>query len=362
LTEQRRTIVWFEDCASAGVLEVGGKGAGLGELVGAGLAVPPGFAVTTSAHSAFLAANGLAERERELLAGMDADDITSVNRVSEEMAALTEAAAIPEKVECDMRAAYAELSARTEVQRLPVAVRSSARAEDLAGASFAGQLRTFLWVVGVDEVLEHVRRCWAGFSSPEALTYRRRAGLDQETLMGVCVQQMVDARVAGVMFTLNPINGDRSKIAIESSWGLGEALVAGEVNPDRFIVDKVTLDILERAVGGKEVEYRFSEESGQVEQAAVEAERRTILSLEDDDIGRLARLGKEIERHHGRPMDIEWAVDGAGGLFALQSRPETVWSQREAAPVAAKRSSPLDYVLAELMAPGEAARAKKEGK
>jgi len=354
LTE-RPSVIWFKDCASAGALEVGGKGAGLGELVRAGLAVPPGFAVTTGAHESFLAANGLAGRERELLAGMDADDIASVNRVSEEMAGLTEAAAIPEQVARDVLAAYSELGG-------PVAVRSSARAEDLAGASFAGQLRTFLWIVGADEVLEHVRRCWAGFSSPEALTYRHRAGLDQETLMGVCVQQMVDARAAGVMFTLNPINGDRSKIAIESSWGLGEVVVAGEVNPDRFIVDKVTLDILERAVGEKQLEYRFSRESGQVEQAAVEEERRTVLSLEDEDVARLARLGKEIERHHGRPMDVEWAVDRAGDLFALQSRPETVWSQRKAAPVAAKRSSALDYVLAELMAPGEAARAKKEPK
>jgi pyruvate,water dikinase len=168
--------------------------------------------------------------------------------------------------------------------------------------------------------------------------------------MSVGVQRMVRARSAGVMFTLNPVNGDRSKVVIESTWGLGEPLVAGTVDPDRFTVDKVTLQVLGREIGAKQIEHRPDPARREVVVEEVDQERRAAASLSDDEALELARLGKTIERSFGRPMDIEWAVDADDGrILVLQARPETVWSNRERKPTVEKRASAIEYVLADLL-------------
>jgi pyruvate,water dikinase len=343
LSSTTRTIVWFRDCDASSVPEVGGKCASLGELMRAGMNVPPGFAVTTAAHRRFLEEHDLRRREQELLDGIDYERTSAVAVASSKLRALVEECALPVDVEDEVRSAYDSMGAG------PVAVRSSAIAEDMSTASFAGQLQTYLWIEGADAVIEHVRRCWSGFFTPEALSYRKNLGIaEEEALMSVGVQRMVHARSAGVMFTLNPINGDPSKIAIESTWGLGEALVAGEVNPDRFLVDKVTLDVLERTIGEKEIEYRL--EDGKVSAHPVQDERRTTASISEIETVALARLGKEIERHYGRPEDIEWVIDGdTGELFVLQARAETVWSRRERPSLVEKKGSAIEYVLADLL-------------
>ena len=197
----------------------------------------------------------------------------------------------------------------------PVAVRSSGVAEDLGGASFAGQYETFLWVMGAEEVRRHVRRCWTGLFSAPVLTYRperRRAAVEHRG-MAVGVQRMVVPRAAGVMFTLDPLNGDRSKIVLEGAWGLGEAVVGGEVTPDRFRVDKVTLELLARELSAKEVECRFDPASRRRSMAPVPESAATVACLEDEDVLALTALGKRIERHRRAPVDIEWAVDDRGG-------------------------------------------------
>jgi pyruvate,water dikinase len=333
----------FEDCDEGSIRLVGGKCASLGELMRAGMNVPPGFAVTTAAHRRFLEEHDLRRREQELLDGIDYERTSAVAVASSKLRALVEECALPVDVEDEVRSAYDSMGAG------PVAVRSSAIAEDMSTASFAGQLQTYLWIEGADAVIEHVRRCWSGFFTPEALSYRKNLGIaEEEALMSVGVQRMVHARSAGVMFTLNPINGDPSKIAIESTWGLGEALVAGEVNPDRFLVDKVTLDVLERTIGEKEIEYRL--EDGKVTAHPVQDERRTTASISEIETVALARLGKEIERHYGRPEDIEWVIDGdTGELFVLQARAETVWSRRERPSLVEKKGSAIEYVLADLL-------------
>jgi pyruvate,water dikinase len=348
-------VIWFDDCDTSSTGDVGGKCASLGELIHAELDVPPGFAVTTSAHRLFLDRNDLRRREGELLESLDYEDMRALQTAGEALRALVEETELPQEVVASVRASYAELAARTGSDRAAVAVRSSAVAEDLATASFAGQLQTFLWIEGEDAVVEHVRRCWSGFFTPEALAYRKRLEIPEDgALMSVGVQQMVNARSAGVMFTLNPVNGDRSKIMIESTWGLGEAVVSGAVNPDRFLVDKVTLDILERTIGSKDTEHRFDAAARSLVEAPVDDERRAASSLADDEIKEIARLGKQIERHYERPQDVEWAIDPEGGLFLLQARSETVWSQRERPPLVEKSGSALDYVLADLLsrAPG----------
>jgi phosphoenolpyruvate synthase/pyruvate phosphate dikinase len=309
----------------------------------AGMKVPPGFAVTTAAHTRFLEEHDLRRREQELLDGVDYEQMSAVAQASRELRDLVEECPVPAEVEEEIRRAYAEMDGH------PVAVRSSAIAEDMSTASFAGQLQTYLWIEGEDAVVQHVRRCWSGFFTPEALSYRKNLGIgEDEALMSVGVQRMVHARSAGVMFTLNPINGDPSKISIESTWGLGEALVSGEVNPDRFMVDKVTLDVLERNIGEKEIEYRL--EGDRVSAHPIEDERRTTASISDVETVELARLGKEIERHYGRPEDVEWVIDAdTGELFVLQARAETVWSRRERPSLVEKKGSAVDYVLADLL-------------
>jgi pyruvate,water dikinase len=200
-------------------------------------------------------------------------------------------------------------------------------------------------------VLDNARRCWGGFFTTQALSYRHRRGVPVEDVrMSVAVQRMVDARSAGVMFTLNPVNGDRSKVVIESTWGLGEPLVAGAVDPDRFTVDKVTLGLLTKSIGAKQIEHRPEPARGEVVIADVGAERRAQASISDDEVLALAKLGKEIEHHFDHPQDIEWAIDaGSGSVLALQARPETVWSQRERPPTVEKKKSALEYVLADLL-------------
>jgi pyruvate, water dikinase len=342
-------IRWLQECTAASAPEVGGKCAALGELIGIGMAVPPGFAVTTEAHDAFLDRHAVREREAEVLAGIDYDDVGFVARASGRLRDLVEELELPQETAAEVRAAYERLSEGRD--GVPVAVRSSAVAEDLSTASFAGQLQTYLWVQGADAVVEHVRRCWSGFFTPEALSYRHQQGVDaQDARMSVGVQRMVRARSAGVLFTLNPVNGDRSKVVIESTWGLGEALVEGEVDPDRFTVDKVTLDVLNTITGNKQVEHRPDPEAGGVVVAEVEAERRARPSLSADEAVALARLGKAIERHAGRPQDIEWAIEAdTDEILVLQARAETVWSQRERPPTVQKRGSALEYVLADLL-------------
>lgn len=348
-------ILPLHECDTAAVGRVGGKCAHLGELIKAGLPVPTGFAVTTGAHEAFLGWSGLGAALSELLARLDTNDVHAVRAASAEALTLVAAAPVPDEVDGAIRDAYRALAQESGAAEPPVAVRSSAAAEDSAAASFAGQLETFLWVRSEDDVVRDVRLAWAGLYSPQALVYAEGAGLGTATLAtAVAVQRMVDARAAGVLFTLNPVNGDRSKIALEACLGLGEALVQGEVDPDRFLVDKVTLEVLERHVGAKAIEHRFDPVAGTVISAEVAPERRAAAAVSETEVLELARLGKEIERLYGTPQDVEWAIGGPGGerIWLLQARPETVWSRREASPVASVQPSAVDYVLAGLLRGG----------
>ncbi|NMH94615.1 pyruvate, phosphate dikinase [Pseudonocardia bannensis] len=317
-------------------------------MTAAGFAVPPGFGITTAAYRDFLDGAGLAEEARALQARAAEAELPEVSALSAAFTAKLEAAPLPAGLEAAIRGSYAELERRSGVEAVPVAVRSSGEAEDLAGASFAGQYDTYLWVRGVGEVLRHVRRCWAGMFGTAVLTYRPDPGAPPPSDLGMCVgvQQMVDARTAGVMFTLDPVTGDRSKIVIEGVWGLGEGVVSGDLTPSRYVVDKVTFEILRREITPQDRQHRFDETTAAVGLVPVPAERRELSPLEDEHITQLAELAKKIERHRGAPQDIEWAVAENGDVHVLQVRPETVWSRRQAdAPIAAPKSA-LDHVLA----------------
>lgn len=307
---------------------VGGKCASLGEMTQAGVAVPPGFAVTTDAYRAMLDEHGLrAEIERHI-ATIDHDDLDSIDRAAQSIRVRIRSHHMPEAVEAAIRAAYAEIGSD-----LPVAVRSSATAEDLPDASFAGQQDTYLWVIGGDDVIDRVRDCWASLYTTRAVAYREKNDIPQVDVdMSVAVQKMVNAKAAGVAMTLDPNTGDRTRIVIDASWGLGETVVSGLVTPDNFSVEKVLEEIIDRKISDKHVELVGCCDNQQAVEREVEAERRNIPSVTDEEILAIARLAKALERQNKCPQDIEWAIDAdlpAGeNLLALQARPETIWSQK----------------------------------
>jgi pyruvate,water dikinase len=249
---------------------------------------------------------------------------------------------------------YRKLSVRCCLPAAPVAVRSSATAEDLPGASFAGQQDTYLWIRGADEVLHHVRRCISSLYTGRAIAYRTNQRFDDEQMaISVGVQKMANSFTAGVMFTIHPANGDRSVIVIDSNYGFGESVVSGEVTPDNFVVNKVTLDILERTISHKDIYYTVDTRTQINRAIEVPPERQEVQSLMDDEITALAWMGKQIEKHYGRPMDIEWSVDKdlpfGGNIFILQARPETVWSAKQKPVTTNKSASAMDYILSGML-------------
>ena len=348
-------LCWFEQCRSDSVSLVGGKCASLGELINAGVRVPPGFALTTEGCRRFMAEAGIDLELKQRLDKLDCQDMEALESASASIRAAIEAHPFPTEMEDLVAENYRRLSLRCGVPAVPVAVRSSATAEDLPGASFAGQQDTYLWIRGTDEVLAHMRRCIASLYTGRAIAYRANRGYDDDQMaISVGVQKMSNSYTAGVMFTIHPANGDRSVIVIDSSFGFGEAVVSGEVTPDNFVVNKVTLDIIDRTISRKEVCYTADLKTQTLQVMEVPLERQKVQSLIDDEITELAWMGKQIEKHYGRPMDIEWAIDkdlpAGGNIFILQARPETVWSEKQLVPVANAGASAMDYIVSSMLA------------
>lgn len=342
--ELNETISWFADIGLKDRLRVGGKGGSLGELTRAGIRVPPGFVVCTGAFEHFIRALDAEEPLRAPVEALDPDDLDNVAAVTKIMRNRVLQAAIPMDVQREVLTAYASLCA--DATNSPVAVRSSATTEDAEDASFAGLQDTYLWVIGSDDVLQMIRSCWASLYSTESVCYRRKHGFpESDVAMAVVVQRMVDARTAGVMFTRSPTTGDRSVVTIEGAWGLGSAVVSGEVTPDRWVVAKLTDEITVRDISDKHIR-QVPKEGGGVEDLESPAELRRTPSLSDQELIALKVIGQSVEKCYGRPQDIEWAVEnGTDTIYLLQSRPETVWSAKDAAPVAKPQSDPMKHVM-----------------
>jgi pyruvate,water dikinase len=347
-------VCWFEDCRKDAVPLVGGKCASLGELIHAGVRVPPGFALTTDGYRRFVAEAGVAAEVRAALQGIDVNDLDALEAASARIRAAIEAHDFSTEIEDEVAECYRRLSLRCGLPAAPVAVRSSATAEDLTDASFAGQQDTYLWIRGIDEVLHHMRRCISSLYTGRAIAYRANKGFDDAGLaISVGVQKMANAYTAGVMFTLHPSSGDRSVIVIDSNFGFGESVVSGEVTPDQFVVNKVTLDIIDRTISNKLVCVTIDPKAQVARTIEVPFERQRVQSLIDDEITELAWMGKKIEQHYGRSMDIEWAIDkdlpAGGNIFILQARPETVWSTRQHSAAATPARSAMDYIVAGML-------------
>jgi len=323
----------LEDLARGDIAFAGGKGANLGELTRAGLPVPPGFVIGAPAYAAFVEKTGLRERLASRLSDVDVDDATSLQAVASEIRRVLETEPIPAELADAIRDAYERLMAGEPDGA--VAVRSSATAEDTEVASFAGMNETFLNIRGGDAVLDAVRRCWSSLFGARTIFYRAKRGFGQAEMdIAVIVQRQIAASRAGVMFTIDPATGASDRLVVESSFGLGEAVVSGRVSPDRYVVDKQTLSILAREIHPKEATIEPRPEGGTVlhELSHEEAVRP---SLSDEEARALAELGKRIEAHYGSPQDTEWAIDSDGRIWMLQSRPVT--SAAGAAPVAEER-------------------------
>ncbi len=331
---------------------VGGKGASLGELARAGIRVPPGCVVTTSAFERFLFAIDPAGTIRREIDQLEANDHAACTRIGAEARAQFEAATLPEDLQEAIAVHYQELREQNSGIGIPepVAIRSSATSEDSSDASFAGLQDTYLWVRGVDSVIEHVRKCWASLYAVESVMYRRRLKLPEHGLaMGVVIQRMIDSQCSGVMFTRSPNTGDRSVVVVEASWGLGSAIVSGEVPPDKYVVGKITSEVINRTVSRKMRQHRPNSAGAGVLDEEVPADQQNAACVCDDELHALVDIAKRVERHYGCAQDIEWAIarDRAPGenVFVLQSRPETVWTAKDAAPVAAPKSKPFDHVF-----------------
>lgn len=357
--KSRALILWFEELGKEDIPLVGGKCANLGEMINAGIPVPPGFAVTAYAYKRFIEETGIAQKIYDILDETitDPGNPAQYEEASKKIRRIIESTPIPKDIRDAIVEAYRELSERVGLKDVYVAVRSSATAEDLPGASFAGQQETYLNVRGEEEVLESVRKCWSSLFTPRAIFYRTEKGFRHEkVLISVAVQKMVNSRSAGVMFTLHPVTGDRNIIVIESVWGLGEAIVSGAVSPDHFEVDKNTLKIVAKNIVKKEVEYVRDPKTGKTVHAKVPPERQEAPSLTDEEVVELAKIAKRIEQHYGTPQDIEFAVDRdlpfPQNLFIVQSRPETVWSMKEVEVAASSGSSAVSVAEAKMVIKG----------
>jgi pyruvate,water dikinase len=316
----QKAIVWFNEVSKNDVPTVGGKGANLGEMTRADIPVPPGFIVTANAYFDFLEESGLKDKIRQQLKPLDPSDSKQLQQIAAEIKKLIMGAAMPPELAKEIEQAYTQMGGGL------VAVRSSATAEDLPEASFAGQQRTFLNVEGEKEVVAAVQECWASLFEPRAIFYRHQQGFDHFKVgIAVPVQKMIQSQASGVMFTLEPVTSDSDKIVIEAVYGLGEAIVSGEITPDLYVVDKDSLKILTRKT--------VPQESQLVKNPAATAKEANIWvplpasaqsqqKLADSEIIKLAWLGKQIEDHYRFPQDIEWAKED-NKIYIVQTRPVT---------------------------------------
>ena len=351
-------VVDLSEIRASHIPLVGPKMARLGQLAADGWRVPDGYAVTVSALEGWLPAAARAELERLFTAGSAAGSHDDPALLAEPARRLIESQPLPAWLEDAISDAHSRLEQRSgHAAELRVAVRSSAVGEDGHAASFAGQYETYLGVSGVTEVLHHVKRCWASGYSAHALAYRRRFGGASPLRandLAVGVLELVDARSAGVVFTLDPVTGDRSRLVVEGNWGFGESVVSGHVSPDHWTVDRASWRVLTERIGAKQSWSVFSADAGRVALEPLPADLAAQACLSEQEVRYICQQAAAIEAAEGMPQDVEWAIarglDFPDSVFFLQHRPETTWTAPPAAQAAApepapKAFDPVQYAL-----------------
>lgn len=317
--------IFFKDIDKRSLPLVGGKGANLGEMTKAGFPVPNGFAVTVESYDIFLQENQIKEKIDSILKDIDVNDSDELRKASKKVQNIIKGGHIPESVKKDVVRSYKKLSGRLKRNKL-VAVRSSATAEDLPGASFAGQQATYLNISGQSNLLVAVRNCWASLFTARAIFYREQNKIPHENVkISVIVQIMVQSEVSGVMFTLDPVTNNKERIVIESVWGLGELIVGGAVVPDHYEVQKETFAILSKVISDQRVQ--LIKKGDKTEEREVPKKIRDIQKIPNEDIIELAKIGDKLQKHYYHPQDVEWAKEGKK-LYIVQTRPVTTVNKK----------------------------------
>jgi len=363
MADKQNYVLWLEDLPPGDAFAAGKKCSHLGEMRRAGLPVPPGFALTLDAYQKFLRDSGVEQEITDYLNKNKSKLEKDVGMFEEASSYIIEELILKKQMPTELQELilefYEELNKQSGQKNVPVAVRSS------GPVSMPGQFDTFLNVQGEKEIMDKVIRVWASSFNARAMAYRLQRGMALESSpIGVAILQMINAKSSGVMFTLDPVNGDRSRIFIEGSWGLGESLVSGQVTPDKYILDKVTLDLSQKTICRKVMEMVYGPQ-GNIVPRDVEEERQNAPCLKPDEILELAKLGKRLEKYYGAPQDIEWAVDQnlpfPQNIFILQTRPETIWSKKPSKPVTQVKGSGAEIIARQLMKGFEFSKVKKNG-
>lgn len=345
--KEERLTIWYEEMDGRDYPLVGKKNANLGEMIKAGIPVSPGFCITIHANDRYIISTGIKEQLAKRLPELGAVTFESAKEASDFAMNLIESRDMPCELEDAILSDYREMCSRSRLACCPVAVRSS------GSVSMPGQMETYLNICGEQDLIRYVKKCWASAYNTEAIMYRMNKGMPFLFNIGVGVPKMVNSRVSGIIFTINPVNGDLSKISIDASYGLGEAVVSGIVTPDTYLIDKITMDPVKNVVGSKETQCVYNQDGSDIVQKPVPEEMRRMPCLSRREILELARVGKLIEDYYGKAYDIEFGIDAdtpfPDSVIVLQVRPESVWSKREAVAKTEKKKDPMERILGQLL-------------
>ena len=324
-----KNVLWFEELDRTSLAQAGGKGANLGEMSKSGFPIPPGFVVSSGAYFKHLDNSSLRDPLTKILASLDVNNSDALNEASEKIKKLIVDGKIPEDVEREIRENYKKLSERAGKQ-VYVAVRSSATAEDLPTASFAGQQSTYLNIFGEDDVVKAVKDCWASLFEPRAIFYRVENNFEHMKVgLAAVVQMMVQSEKAGVIFTVDPLYQDPNLISIEVGYGLGEVVVSGQITPDTYRVDKNTLKIVDKIISKQT--WAIFKINGKNQNLHIKEDKQNVQKLSDSEICDLAKIAKKIEEHYQSPQDIEYAIE-KDNIYIVQARPITTLDQKRIQP------------------------------
>jgi len=345
--KEKRITIWYDEVEGEDFNLVGKKNANLGEMIKAGIRVSPGFALSIYANDLFVTETGIKDKLNDYLKDLGQVTYEKSIEASKFAVNLIENATVPPIITDEVLREYEKLSEMSGVDNVPVAVRSS------GAVSMPGQMETYLNVHGKDDLVTYIKKTWSSAYFVEAITYRMNKGMGFLLNIGVGIPKMVNSRVSGIIFTLNPLNGDRSKISVDVSYGLGEAVVSGMVTPDNYLVDKVTLDTIRSTRGEKEVQCVYREDGSTIKTVDVPDEDRNRFCIIRDELTEICRIAKAIDRYYGKPYDIEFAIDAdlsfPESVIILQVRPESVWSKKEAKPKMEKKKNAMDRVISNLI-------------
>ncbi|MBI5016302.1 MAG: PEP/pyruvate-binding domain-containing protein [Deltaproteobacteria bacterium] len=345
--KESRILFWYNELEGSDFPLVGKKNANLGEMLKGGIRTSPGFALTLHANDLFITETGIKAELARYLETLGEANLEACKKASAFSVGLIEAAAVPTAIVDEACAAYRKLCDHCRTADVPVAVRSS------GAVSMPGQMETYLNIRGERDLIAYIKKTWASAYHVEAITYRLNKGMGFLLNIGVGVPKMVNSRVSGVVFTLNPLNGDRSKITVDVSYGLGEAVVSGLVTPDNYLIDKVTLNPIRSTKGSKEVKCVYNETGSDIQTVDVSAEDRNRFCVTPEELKEICRVSKAIDKYYGKPYDIEFAIDAdlpfPENVIILQVRPESVWTKKQEQARTEPKKDAMDRIVSQLV-------------